>query len=288
MLKNKAFRILLYILIPVIVLVVLYKIFGVADLRTEVAKTAINEDKAKTLIKEMGTAHGIENWDGVKTYQMAFEDEFFGTIGSMSHPYAESKVSFDLNYITDSFDGRLDFTSGAMKGQSWGIQAWETYLKKGDGILNFKDDKNIEFWVPTYQYFIEFPMRIQKANSFNYAGEKEVEGIACEGVMASWNTTEPQSGIDHYLIWIDKDAKRIVKIEYTIREMYRFLTGTASFKNYKEYEGLLLPGNMPVESNIVPVGLLHEMRIKDFKPNVVRLESLRPDASLPVLGDSKE
>jgi len=287
LLKSKPFRILLYILTPMLLLLVLYKTFAVVDLRTDIDKNAINEDKAKGLISDMGKAHGIENWQNIKTYSVSFEDEFFGFIGSKSHAYGANKVNMTLNYIPDSFDGRIDFTSVPLKGETWGIQSWDTYIKKGDGIINFTDNADITFWLPTYQYFIEFPMRIQKATAFNYAGEKKIDGIMCEGVIASWETIEPQSDIDQYLLWIDKNTKRMVRLEYTVREQFRFLTGAVNFKGYEFNEGILLPATMPIESNLVPVGLLHEMRILDFKPNILSLENLRPNASLPVLGDSK-
>jgi hypothetical protein len=79
----------------------------------------------------------------------------------------------------------------------------------------------------------------------------------------------------------------MVCLEYTVRDAFRFLTAAINFKGYKNYDGILLPSVFPVESNLVPVGLLHEMRINDFKPNAVLLESLRPNASLPVFRDSK-
>jgi len=182
--KSKPFRILVYILSVLILLILLYKIFSVADLRTDTAKQSVNEDHVKQLIKEMGMEHGAENWESVKTYPLDFKDEFFDFIGYKSHAYGGNKVGMTLNYITASFDGRIDFNSEPLKGESWGIQSWETYIKKGDGIVNFKDDANAEFWLPTYQYFLEFPMRIQKATAFNYAGEKEIEGIDCDGVIA--------------------------------------------------------------------------------------------------------
>ncbi|MFT4733277.1 MAG: hypothetical protein ACI9K1_000228 [Arcticibacterium sp.] len=40
------------------------------------AQDSINEDQPKLHIKEMGTAQRIEYWEGVKLYQVTFEDEF--------------------------------------------------------------------------------------------------------------------------------------------------------------------------------------------------------------------
>ncbi len=146
---------------------------------------------------------------------------------------------------------------------------------------------NTKFWLPTYQYFIEFPARIQQADALAFAGEKDIDGILCQGVLASWGTTAVQRHIDQYLIWINSETKRIEKVEYTIREMYNFIKGAAYYRNYKNFDGILLPTKMPVESNLVKNGLLHEMRILDMKWNVVSQEELRPDSSLTIMGDEK-
>ena len=103
----------------------------------------------------------------------------------------------------------------------------------------FEKHKDAYFWTPTYQYFIEFPMRIQEANAVSYAGQKEINEKLCEGILASWNTTKPQKKTDQYLIWIDPATNRIEKLEYTIREVMSFVTGAALFKDYKNYNGIL-------------------------------------------------
>lgn len=262
-------------------------ILGTADLRTEVAKNSPNEKKAKLLLQDMAIAHGIANWDSIQTYSAQFEEQFYGPIGTMSHPYSEDTVQFLLNYIPNTYDGSLQFLTGGRTGITWGIQSWKSYVINPTKGLKFRKSQEIKFWLPTYQYFIEFPMRIQNANALAYAGEKEIDGQLCEGIIASWNTTEPQREIDQYLIWLDKTSKRIVKLEYTIREMYNFLTGAAYFKDYKNYEGILLPAKLPVESNLVKDEFLHEMQILDFIKNPIPQRQLRPNRALPELGDAK-
>ena len=263
-------------------------VFKLADIRTETAKLETKtQDRALILLKDMQAAHGVENWKNIDTYQVEFEDEFFGFMGKQSHPYKEQNVSFLLSYIPGTYDGRLMFTSGEQKDQEWGIQSWQSYSKKPNESLTFKKNKDISFWVPTYQYFIEFPARISSANAYTYAGEKTIEGIACEGIIASWNSTEPQKEVDQYLIWIDKKTKLIVKLEYTVRDAYKFVAGAAIYKDYTTYEGIVFPARMPVESNLVKNGYLHEMRIKSFAKNPISVDFIRVNNDLTEVGDSK-
>jgi len=262
-------------------------VFKIADLRTETAKTSQEEAKARQLLQEMGVAHGIARWSEVETYEVNFEDEFFGFMGKQGNPFEESKTNLKLQYIPNSYDGQLTILSGEKKDLTWGIQSWKTYTLSSSQEIDFQEDEVIYFWLPTYQYFIEFPLRIQNADAVNYAGTSTVNGVTCEGILASWNTTKPQKEVDQYLIWINSESKQIVKLEYTIREFYKFLTGAVYFKDLKDYNGILLPSTLPVESNMSKQNL-HEMRIKDFQINPVEKEVLRPNEELPVVGDAKE
>lgn len=281
------FRILGGFILLFLIIVAYFFFLGTVDLRTDTAKNQPNEKRAKALLQEMGEAHGINNWENINTYTTRFEDVFFGTFGSKSHGFAEDSVQFLLKYIPKTYDGKLEFLSGKNEGISWGIQSWKSYLYTERSGHKFKEEPDIIFWLPTYQYFIEFPLRIQNANSFAYAGETEIDGKTCEGIIASWNTTEPQRDIDQYLIWLDQQTKRIVKLEYTIREKFNFLKGAAYFHDYKNYDGILLPSSMPVESNLLEEGFLHVMRILDFSKNTFPERELRPNRALKPMGDSK-
>ncbi|MEL6254556.1 MAG: hypothetical protein AAFR87_21280 [Bacteroidota bacterium] len=261
--------------------------FGTSDLRSETAKAGKDASKASQLLQEMARAHGVENWDGINSYQVRFEDEFLTFVGKSGSPFKQDKTEMLLSYIPGSFDGQLKFVSGKRADQTWGIQSWQTYTLDEAGEAVFKDNKDIKFWIPTYQYFVEFPKRILEADVLVYAGEREIEGISCEGVLASWKSVEPQKDIDQYQLWIDKESKRIVKMEYTIRELYGFLTGAAYFKDYKEYAGILLPSRLPVESNLQKEGFIHEMRILDFKADEIDPVILRPNQALNDMGTAK-
>lgn len=284
MIKKSIKRTLLLLILVVIVLG-LRAFFTVANLLPEADDSQFDEEKGRILLTAMGKAHGIEHWDDFQTYSVIFEDEFYGFIGRNSTPFKEDRTRFSLEYASNTYDGQLTLLSGEDEGIVWGLQSWNPYSVDNDGVPKFDDNANIYFWLPTYQYFIEFPKAIQSATAVAYIGDRKINGVNCQGILASWNTIEPQKSIDQYLVWIDAQTKRVVKLEYTVREMYSFLTGAASFNAYKEYNGILLPSVMPVTSNLVSDGLLHEMRILDFKTNTRTVESLRPDKQLPVQTD---
>ena len=246
-----------------------------ADLRNGLSVEENSETKARGLLEEMAKAHNVEAWKALETYNVIFRDEFYGFIGKSGSPYKQMNTRFSLNYIPGTFNGQLEFLNGKEQGTIWGVQDWHTYVKNEKGLKE-KKDKDIRFWVPTYQYFIELPNRIREATVVGYVGEKAIDGINCYGVMASWNTLEPQRDIDQYMLWINAETKRLVKVEYTIRDIFKFISGAAYYQNYQAYDGIILPAEMPVESNLVKDGYLHKMSIEGFTANKVSVESLLP------------
>ena len=63
-----------------------------------------------------------------------------------------------------------------------------------------------------------------------------------------------------------------------------FITGAVY---YKDYNGIILPSSLPIESNLVKNGYMHEMRIKSFRPDIYWVEELQPNTELNKVGDKK-
>ncbi len=267
---------LLFIGLSIILFTSCVSVFKLADLRDESYTYPNDVEKAKDLIYKMGEAHNIKKWEEISTYSVIFEDEFYGFVGKQAHPFKEDKMKFALSFIPGTFDGQLEIISGKEKGKKWGMHSWQTYRVDENGSFIEKKNKDMIFWIPTYQYFIEFPRRIQEATFVDYVGTLVNNGIEAEGVLASWNTDVPQKNLDQYLIWMHPETHRIIKIEYTVRDAYGFVSGGAYFNDYKDYNGIILPSVMPVESNLVKDKLLHTMRISDFQADRLEPSKLQP------------
>lgn len=262
-------RKILFSVLTVLVLLGVIRYFTLSDLRSAYDVPANDPEKVESLLSAMARAHQTQRWGSLNSYQVDFSEEFYGLVGKMGNPFPEDYSLITLKYLPGKYTGQLEITNGQGQEPTWGIYNGKTYTLDGSGKIVPEEDATVQFWLPTYQYFIEFPWRIQEATSFQYMGKHKINGQDCEGVLASWNTVEPQRDIDQYIIWISPQSKRIVKIEYTIRDMYPFLTGAASFEGYKTFDGFLLPTEFPVESNLVSNGLLHTMKILDFQSDVV-------------------
>lgn len=252
-----------------------------SDLRTDTVKDNPDPIGGRALLLKMGAAHNIAAWDSVDTYTVAFEDDFYGMVGENGHPFPQHDMEMILDYIPDSNDGRMSFTDGVI----WGVQSWNTYIRQAAGEPVKKSDDDIKFWVPTYQYFLEFPMRIQTATAVTVAGKKVIDGTPCVGVLASWDKYKPQRNIDQYLIWIDEETSVIKELEYTIRDIMGLLKGRVRFENYQTFNNIPIPTKMPVWSNMASEKI-HEMRVNGIHVNVVSQSDLRP-FDLPVMGDVK-
>jgi len=283
--KSISLQLLLSVLLVVVMSSCLF--LKTSDLQTAASKENANIATAQDLMAKMGQAHGMENWTTFDSYTATLTDEFFGFIGKKGNPFQEDKVEIAVSYIPNSYDGQLEILSGEGKNTVWGMQSWKTYEKNTEGEIEFLENEDAFFWIPTYQYFLEFPLRIQKADAMAYAGKQTINGINCEGVLVSWRKVQPQKDVDQYLIWLDEKTHRIVKIDYTIRDQFKFLIGILWFSDYREFGGVLLPTRMEGESNLKKKGNLHEIELLDFQINKVKKESLRPDNSLPVMGDDK-
>jgi len=263
-----------------------------SDLRTEYMKSetfdlVTNTSKGRQLITEIQQNAGVKAWDSISNYTVDFRDEFHGFMGKMATPYKEKEVSLELQYIPNSFDGRMHIKTGKQKGTSWGIQSWKTYQSSPGITAQFKKNKKATFWLPTYQYFIEFPFRIDNATILTFAGEATYNDELYELVFASWNTPKPQADIDQYLLWIHKENRQIEILQYTIRDQFRSLQGAAFYGPYQEFKGVTFPSHLKVKFGLNKKNILHIMHIDNVVYDRFDSSILHPQEKLIRMGDEK-
>ncbi len=263
-----------------------------SDIRTDAAKSSgtaeINLNKGKELLANIHPEQSPAAWEGIEVYELTLGDEFFGLMGSIASPFPGKKMTAQAVYAPGSYDGKLTFNSGKLKGETWGMQSWKTYTQKDGGKAVFEKHKKAAFWVPTYQYFVELSARIQNATIISYAGEQTFNGQTYDLVYATWKSQEPQKDIDQYMVWINQNTKMMDLVEFTVRDAFGGTRGVAFYEDLQEVtEGLLLPKQISIKTKKENEGLLHQMKLSDFKANHVPVSEVRPDANLKTMGDDK-
>ena len=246
-----------------------------ADLTTQYIKqngvTMTGEQLGRKILIETQKAVNIKQLLNYKNYRVKLIDCFSGLSGQLANPYKDKCTSFELLLQPQTFNSQLKFISGKEQGKVCGMENYKTYQVVNHEKV-FKKDKRTKFWLPTYQYFIEFPLRILEADKITYAGESTYNNQNYDLVMASWQTLTPQKNIDQYLIWVNKQTHRIDILQYTIRDMSTLIKGTNFLTDYKNINGIWLPCKMKVSSLLRQKSkrwksskLMHQMAIESVE-----------------------
>jgi len=259
-----------------------------ADIRTTEMAGTTDDARAMKVLHQMAKAHQVNRWDDIETYTFHVSDEYQGLIGTFGSPFPKGKAVLELSFIPQTYTGRGIFQDGKWKDKVWGIQAWETYSNEEmeKGIFHEKPDKQIQFSIPTYQYFIETPWRIFEANIIRYAGEREKNGQVYDLVFATWETEEPQKEMDQYLLWVNRKTGVLDLVQFTVRDAGGWVHCTFYYDHYESLDGLLFPTEMTVRMfGPEKENTLHKMVVDHIQIDALPKQDLLLDPSLGTNGN---
>lgn len=257
-----------------------------ADLRTaEMKKGVTKEAEAKgraLLLESIKTLGGVKKWEQYKknlvkvTMKDVWKDSF---MTRMIIPKNLSGHKMELLFHPNLENIRLNFLEGKRKGTSWGIQQWSTYKTNKAQKVTWKNDSNIKFYLPTYQYFMYMPFYLTEAQLITYAGERKLHGRSYDLVFATWGKYEPNKKMDQYLIWINKQNKQIDYVQFTVRDIMPMVVSTGKATDYKDVEGLKLPHKWTIIGNLKKQkDWIHVMEFSFSKPaKPIQASYLVPD-----------
>ncbi|MEL6651601.1 MAG: hypothetical protein AAFQ87_12445 [Bacteroidota bacterium] len=259
-----------------------------ADLRTPEVIAQNDEAKAKAILQKMSEAHALSEWSKIKTYQFRLRDEFFGLMGGMGNPFPNNTALGIYEAIPGTFTSRMSFQDDKWAGKIWGIQSWKTYAGDANNPVQWHEENNpeIEFWLPTYQYFIELPQRILEADVLRYAGERRQGETNYDLFFASWKSAEPQKNYDQYLLWIDQQSHLIKQIQYTVRDQADWIQASLQYQAYSRENGRVpFPAEMVINLGAPnPDKAMHKIRVGEIRLDAVSQAELLPDPELGTAG----
>lgn len=272
-----------------------------SDLRPNLVKENPNskelETKGRALLVKMAEAQGIQKLAEHKTFEVTANLGINGLWDMMNMDPFRSKKNQDIrmSYAVNSFDGRIRYLNKKREGDIYGLQSWETYVqKKGESEPVFKKKKRWEWGLAAFHYVLEIPLRIQTAPIVRYGGEQEFDGKTYDLVLASWGSEEPNKAYDQYVFFINKETHMADMLQVNIRDHYMpvpgFMYGTVRYLERTEAkDGLIMPTKLVIQMfkpKTKEKGLI-SVNLKDYSFDTIPLETLRPNGSLPVMGDAK-
>jgi len=259
------------------------------DIRTKEVIANFDEQRGLTVLNQMAEAHGIKYWDSIQTYSLMIAQKDVGALAKMTSPYPADKMEFRFDVIPNTFTSRVTFNTSIKnwKDKVWGIQSWHTYsgIKSSPLQLDKENNQDIEFNLPTLQYFFEAPKRIFDADVISYAGERTLDGKIYDLVYATWKSPEPQKNIDQYLLWIDRSTKLLTKMHYTVRDKFNFIDATKNFYTYAKHGNIMFPTKMA--TTMGPPGnekITKSLEVLEVKLNDIRKDALLVDVAIGTTG----
>lgn len=205
-----------------------------------------DEARGKALVEAAAeAAGGTERWAEVEGSVVTMDDEWPRPYRLFS-PWPEAHQRLTMTSIHHTFDTRADFLDGKRAGSAWGISDWQTWEADASDNRSWKKNSNAGFILPTMHYFLEFPFRMLEAPIIRYAGVEDINGVSYERVFLTWESLEPSSDYDQYVLYIDPETERIAKAYFTVREAGRIIAGTMHFQDMREVGGIWFSHEMIV------------------------------------------
>ena len=265
-----------------------------ADIRPDALKTLERpkpdaEARGRALLARAAEVHGRATWEGVRTYTVTLQDDWQGLMPRMLSPWPETDAHVRMSFLAGSFDARVEFLDGAMKGKLWGMQSWKTYTAEPGKEPTFTPNDDARFIMPALQYLFEFHFRDHSGQVVSYAGPETVRGKEYERVFVTWEGLEPSSKVDQYMVYIDPKTGQVRKIFYTVREIMDMATGAIHFEDLREVDGVLFPYMQYVTFDVHddPKAFAHRVTVESVQWNAPAASAFVVDADLTPMGDEK-
>jgi len=234
------------------------------------------EARGRAVLAEAAAAHGGEGWRQHATWQVELEDRWADDpLIKRRSPWPEGSRWLRFQFAPGTYDGRVRFLDGPEEGATWGYAGGRTYAQPPGGPVVWGEAERMASRLPTMQFLIEFPQRITEAQFVAYAGQRQVEGRACDVVFASWGSVAPHPEYDQFLVYVDAETRHIQAMQYTVRKSGRALLGHRFWGELREVEGALLPFFQTSLRGFEGGDVVHSFYVRGLRFDAVEAEALQ-------------
>ncbi len=240
-----------------------------ADLRpdTLAARVRAQDEAAGRAALERASqvlhATGATPWAEQPGVEVHLTDDFVGLVGNLVRFWPEDPQEMVIRFVPTKDSGVVE-----LKGEETiliGKHNEKTWRKEGDEPVEYDEDDDTVFWLPTLQYFLEIPFRLGEGEIVDHGGEVDLDGVACDLIYITWGSYGPNDNLDQYLAYARKDDGRIVRVDFTVRDMLDSIVATVVYSDFKETEGgYTLPHTIQIGED-PPDDLLHTITVHSYQ-----------------------
>lgn len=226
-----------------------------------------SEAEARQQIEAMATAHGREAWASNSRVEMTLTDTWQG-MATVLNPWPDTVMRGHVVQTPGTFDSRADFLDGTRTGDSWVLKGGIAYHVDPEGTRRTEENADAAFILPTVQYLLDLPFRIDEAPIVRSAGRQTVSGAPYDVVFATWGSPIGNLDFDQFVLYIEPDTHELAKVQYTVRDVARFVSSTSHFEDRQVTDGVLVPRRVTVTSSPsdpTDTGWKHQMVIEDLR-----------------------
>ena len=248
---------------------------GTADIRPDALKagspSAADQAKGRALLQQVFTASGgLELYRSFGSVRAEFRDDWstapaparwlFMEYDEDDHP---TRLDARVNAMGNA---RMEFLAGPQQGEVWGVQDARRFWTQAPGQApEFKDDVGRQLFVENVEFYLGFPFYLNSADQVTYLDEVEFEGKPHDRLFLSWNTFEPQKHVDQWIVWIDRETKRIKQMQFTVRPSGQSIVGVYYVEEYKTIQGLTIPVKLAARFNAEDPDAVHTYDFYDVR-----------------------
>lgn len=246
-----------------------------ADLRPEALvarESPAAPASARALLTAAAAAQspGGRDWRAVSGVTVELEDDWSGFTGFVVRPWPNDPQRLRLSFRPARDEGLLELCDAdGAPGRTWGLHGWNAWRRDPGEPAEYRDDDEALFWLPTLAYFLEGTLRLgREAGLVDLAGAAECApgpGEAaqpCDRVYVTWGGYPARGDLDQYLAWVRRSDGLIVRLDFTVRDVARFVTASAFYQDWREVSGFLLPHRVVIGD--APDDPLHVLTVRQW------------------------
>ncbi len=223
-----------------------------------------------------------ERWLAQAAVAAELSDEWYG-LARAANPWPVNPIRARFVFVPGADDSYASILSADNSpGAQYGIHDWNVWRRNPGEAAVYEDNADMQFMLPTLQYFLELPFRISDASIVDYGGQIQIRDTLYDVVYATWESYPPNPHVDQYMVYINRQTSRAELVAFSVRDMAGFVTGAVQYADYRQTGEFLLAHDLRLTAAADDPALVHHIKVAEFQaPAPLERSVLIPDPARP-------